>query len=85
VDAQGAGLPNRTAPRRLDRRSPHIQREVKSAVGIFSRRESANGTENSAKRVTKQAGDLELAIPKLRAGSFIPSLLERRRRIDQGL
>jgi transposase-like protein len=25
------------------------------------------------------AGDLELRIPKLRAGSFFPSLLERRR------
>ena len=31
------------------------------------------------------AGDLELAIPKLRSGSFFPSLLERRRRIDQAL
>lgn len=28
------------------------------------------------------AGDLELRIPKLRSGSFFPSLLERRRRID---
>jgi transposase-like protein len=28
---------------------------------------------------------VELAIPKLRAGSFFPSLLERRRRIDQAL
>ena len=31
------------------------------------------------------AGDLELRIPKLRTGSFFPSLLERRRRIDQAL
>ena len=31
------------------------------------------------------AGDLELAIPKLRSGSFFPCLLERRRRIDQAL
>ena len=31
------------------------------------------------------AGDVELGIPKLRAGSFFPSLLERRRRIDQAL
>ena len=31
------------------------------------------------------AGDVELAIPKLRTGSFYPSLLERRRRIDQAL
>lgn len=37
------------------------------------------------KTVTTQAGDLELAIPKLRAGSFFPSLLERRRLIDQAL
>ena len=31
------------------------------------------------------AGDLDLQIPKLRAGSFFPSLLERRRRVDQCL
>jgi putative transposase len=37
------------------------------------------------KTLATQAGDLDLAIPKLRAGSFFPSLLERRRRIDQAL
>lgn len=37
------------------------------------------------KTMTTQAGDLELGIPKLRSGSFFPSLLERRRRIDQAL
>ncbi|MCX5215895.1 IS256 family transposase [Kitasatospora sp. NBC_00240] len=37
------------------------------------------------KTVTTAAGDLDLAIPKLRAGSFFPALLERRRRIDQAL
>ena len=37
------------------------------------------------KTLTPQAGDLDLAIPKLRSGSFFPSLLERRRRIDQAL
>jgi hypothetical protein len=31
------------------------------------------------------AGDLELRIPKLRAGSFFPSLVERPRRVDQAL
>src|SRR3954469_25239112 len=31
------------------------------------------------------AGDLELSIPRLRSGSFFPSLLERRRRVDQAL
>jgi putative transposase len=32
-----------------------------------------------------QAGDIELAISKLRRGSFFPSILEPRRRIDQAL
>jgi len=31
------------------------------------------------------AGDIELRIPKLRVGSFFPSLLEPRRRVDQAL
>lgn len=42
-----------------------------------------NGTRS--KTVSTTAGDLELRIPKLRAGSFFPSLLERRRRVDQAL
>ena len=37
------------------------------------------------KRVSTTAGDVEVQIPKLRAGSFFPSLLERRRRIDKAL
>jgi len=37
------------------------------------------------KLVSTAAGDVELAIPKLREGSFFPSLLERRRRIDRAL
>jgi transposase-like protein len=32
-----------------------------------------------------QAGDIELGIPKLRRGSFFPSILEHRRRIDRAL
>jgi putative transposase len=35
--------------------------------------------------LTTQVGDLALQIPKLRAGSFIPSILEPRRRVDQAL
>src|SRR5215472_8190264 len=35
--------------------------------------------------LTTAAGDLELRIPKLRSGSFFPSLLERRRRTGQAL
>ncbi|MEV7776126.1 IS256 family transposase [Kitasatospora sp. NPDC086791] len=37
------------------------------------------------KTLTTQAGDLDLAIPKVRTGSFFPGLLERRRRIDRAL
>jgi putative transposase len=37
------------------------------------------------KLVSTAAGDLELGIPKLRQGSFFPSILERRRRIDRAL
>lgn len=38
-----------------------------------------------ARTLTTTTGDLGLRIPKLRAGSFFPSLLERRRRVDQAL
>lgn len=37
------------------------------------------------KIVSTTSGDVEVQIPKLRSGSFFPSLLERRRRIDQAL
>ena len=37
------------------------------------------------KTITTAAGDVDLSITKLRQGSFFPSLLERRRRIDQAL
>ena len=37
------------------------------------------------KVLSTKAGDLQLAIPKLRRGSFFPELLEPRRRIDQAL
>ena len=35
--------------------------------------------------LTTQVGDILLSIPKLRAGSFLPSILEPRRRVDQDL
>jgi putative transposase len=37
------------------------------------------------KTLTTAAGDVDLGITKLRQGAFFPSLLERRRRIDQAL
>ena len=42
-----------------------------------------NGTR--PKTVATTSGDIEVQIPKLRSGAFFPSLLERRRRIDQAL
>ena len=42
-----------------------------------------NGTR--PRTFSTRAGDLELRIPKLRRGSFFPSLLERRRRVDKAL
>jgi putative transposase len=42
-----------------------------------------NGTR--PRSLTTKAGDVDLSIPKLRKGSFFPSVLERRRRIDQAL
>lgn len=40
---------------------------------------------NRPKTLSTKAGDLVVGIPKLRQGSFFPSLLEPRRRIDQAL
>ena len=40
---------------------------------------------SGARTLSTTARDLDLRIPKLRAGSFSPSLLERRRRVDQAL
>ena len=42
-----------------------------------------NGTRD--KTITTGAGDITIAIPKVRSGSFFPALLEPRRRIDVAL
>ena len=66
-----------------------IELEATQAIG-------AGPYERSAERITHRngarertlstkAGDLQLRIPKLRSGSFYPSLLEPRRRIDRAL
>ncbi|GAB08297.1 putative transposase, partial [Gordonia araii NBRC 100433] len=38
-----------------------------------------------SKTVSTTSGDVSVKIPKLRAGSFFPSLLEKRRRVDRAL
>jgi len=66
-----------------------IEVEASSAIGAGRyERSDARMTERNGHRprvVSTKAGDLHVAIPKLRQGSFFPSLLEPRRRIDQAL
>jgi len=56
-------------------------------AGFWERNENRTAVRNGSRprTLSTTAGDLELRIPKLRTGSFFPSLLERRRRIDQAL
>src|SRR5262245_43751653 len=56
-------------------------------AGRYERVESRVTERNGARPrlLTTQAGDVELRIPKLRKGSFFPSIIEPRRRIDQAL
>jgi putative transposase len=66
-----------------------IDAELTAVIGATPHeRTPARVTQRNGYRdrlVTTAAGDVELRIPKLRAGSFFPSLLERLRRIDQAL
>jgi len=66
-----------------------IEAELTSLIGAtpHQRTESRTAQRNGhrPRTITTTAGDLELKIPRLRAGSFFPSLLERRRRVDQSL
>jgi putative transposase len=36
-------------------------------------------------KLTTQVADLALQLPKLRSGSFLPTILEPRRRVDQAV
>jgi putative transposase len=66
-----------------------IEAEATAVIGAGPHeRTEARTTQRNGHRpklVSTAAGDVELAIPKLRRGSFFPSLLERRRRIDRAL
>lgn len=66
-----------------------IDAELTAAIGAgpWERAETRTAQRNGSRprTLSTPAGDLELRIPKLRAGSFFPSLLERRRRVDQAL
>ena len=66
-----------------------IDAELTSVIGAapWEHTTSRVAVRNGSRRrvLSTAAGDLELAMPKLRSGSFFPSLLERRRRVDQAL
>lgn len=66
-----------------------IDVELTSVIGAgpWERTDDRTTQRNGSRprTLTTTAGDLELRIPKLRSGSFFPSLLERRRRVDQAL
>ena len=64
-----------------------IEAEAAEAIGAGRyERSDTRVTERNGHRsrlLATQAGDVELKIPKLRKGSFFPSMLEPRRRIDR--
>lgn len=66
-----------------------IEVEATEVIGAapYERTETRTNERNGSRPrlLATQAGDIELAIPKLRKGSFFPSILEPRRRIDQAL
>lgn len=66
-----------------------IEAEATAFIGAGRHeRSEARTTQRNGHRLrllSTPAGDVELGIPKLRQGSFFPSLLERRRRIDRAL
>ena len=66
-----------------------IELEATDVIGAarYERVEGRTTERNGHRRrlLATLGGDVEVAIPKLRQGSFFPSILERRRRIDQAL
>jgi putative transposase len=66
-----------------------IDTELTATIGaeLHERTDTRTNHRNGARARTLStpAGDIELRIPKLRVGSFFPSLLEPRRRVDQAL
>ena len=66
-----------------------IEAEAAEAIGAGRyERSDARTTQRNGHRprlLATQAGDLDLKIPKLRKGSFLPSVLEPRQRIDKAL
>src|SRR3954469_13540130 len=86
---QAAGVEDRVRTAAQTIYQALVDAELTSVIGAgpWERTDQRTAQRNGhrARTLTTTAGDLELRIPKLRTGSFFPSLLERRRRVDQSL
>ena len=86
---QAAGVEDRVRTAAQTIYQALIDAELTAVIGAgpWERTEERTTQRNGSRprTLTTTAGDLELRIPKLRAGSFFPALLERRRRVDQAL
>jgi len=86
---KGAGVDDRVRIAAQSMYQALIDAEAEGVIGagFWERPEGRTAIRNGSRRwlLSTTAGDLEFRIPKLRTGSFFPSALERRRRIDQAL
>ncbi|WP_242498321.1 IS256 family transposase, partial [Nocardioides glacieisoli] len=86
---QAAGVEDRVRTAAQTIYQALIDAELTAVIGAgpWERTDQRTALRNGSRprTLTTTAGDLELRIPKLRAGTFFPSLLERRRRVDQAL
>jgi putative transposase len=86
---QAAGVEDRVRTAAQTIYQALIDAELTSGIGAGpwerTAERSALRDESRSRTLTTTAGDLKLRIPKLRVGTFFPSLLERRRRVDQAL
>lgn len=66
-----------------------VDAELTAAIGAapHERTDARSNQRNGSRSrlLSTAAGDVELKIPKVRVGSFFPSLLEPRRRVDKAL
>jgi hypothetical protein len=87
--AQGRRRRRPHPPGRPDHRPGLIEAELTAVIGAAPMNGPIPGWPGATAIALgcwpARLGELELRIPKLRAGSFFPSLLERRRRVDQAL
>jgi transposase-like protein len=62
-----------------------IEAEATAVIGAGRYERTTHRNGSRTRLLSTKAGDVELHIPKFREGSFLPVLLEPRRRIDRAL